>query len=174
MSHAKQPFLLMLAPCLWLAGVASAQPGQTLWSPDKRIEVRIRLADRIQYDVVVKGRVLLQNSTMAINIDQNLLGRDPKVKSVKESSHDQVLEPVVRQKFARIRDNYNELRIDTQDGMTVVFRAYNEGMAYRLETSLPKAQVKVFGEEAGFRFAGDYTVFYGQEDSFLYHNERQY
>jgi len=164
----------MLTGCLWLAGNAAGQSNHTLRSPDKRIEVRIRLEDRIRYDVLVNGRLLLQNSSMGINIDQTLLGHDPKIKSVKETSHDQVLEPVVRQKFARIRENYNELRIDTQDGMAAVFRAYNEGAAYRLETSLPKAQVKVFGEEAGFNFAGDYTVFYGQEDSFFSHNERQY
>ena len=41
----------------------------------------------------------------------------------------------MRQKFAKIRDNYNELRIDTEDGLAVVFRAYNEGVAYRLEAS---------------------------------------
>ena len=56
----------------------------------------------------------------------------------------------------------------------MVFRAYNEGAAYRLETSLAAAQVKVYGEEAGFNFAGDYTVFYPQEESFFSHNERQY
>ena len=75
-----------------------------------------------------------------------------KVKSAKERSVDQMLDPPVRQKFARIRDHYNELRIDTEDGLAVTFRAYNEGVAYRLETALPKAQVKVYGEEAALPF----------------------
>jgi alpha-glucosidase len=56
----------------------------------------------------------------------------------------------------------------------VVFRAYNEGAAYRIETSLPQENVKVYNEEAAFNFPGNYTVYYPQEDSFMSHNERKY
>ena len=56
----------------------------------------------------------------------------------------------------------------------VVFRAYNEGAAYRFETSLPQNEVKVYGEEVSLHFAGDYTVYYPQEESFFSHNERKY
>src|SRR5689334_16141087 len=112
---------------LALAGWATAQSNYTLRSPDKRIEVNIRAASRIAYDVRFNGKPLLQDSTLSINIDQTVLGRDVKVKAVKESSSDQMLEPVVRQKFAKIRENYNELRIDTEGGLAVTFRAYNEG-----------------------------------------------
>jgi alpha-glucosidase len=166
--------LLVLAPCLWLAGAAAAQTSYSLRSPDQKIEVRIRAGSRMQYDVLMNGKILLQDSAMSIRIDQATLGRDVKVKSSKQRSADQMLDPPVRQKFARIRDHYNELRLDTEDGLAVVFRAYNEGVAYRLETSLPKAQVKVFGEEAVFQFAADHTVFYPEEESFFSHNERSY
>jgi len=165
---------MSLTSFLWLAGDAVAQPEYSLRSPDQRIEVKVRPGSRIRYDVLVNGRAVLQDSTMSINVDQNLLGRDAKVTATRQGSRDQTLEPAVRQKFARIREHYNELRIETDAALAVVFRAYNEGVAYRLETSLPKDQVKVFGEEAAFNFAGDYTVFYGQEDSFFSHNERQY
>jgi alpha-glucosidase len=165
---------IFVASCLWLAGSAPAQSNRSLRSPDGKIEIRIRMESRVQYDLLVNGRMVLQNSSMGINVDQTLLGHDPKIRSVKEVSHDQMLDPVVRQKFAKIRDNYNEMRIDTQDGMAAIFRAYNNGVAYRLETSLPRAQVKIFGEEINLKFAADYTVFYGQEDSFFSHNERQY
>jgi len=165
---------LMLAPCLWLAGNAAAQSSYSLRSPDKKIEVRIRAGNRMQYDVLMNGKTLLQDSTMSIRIDQTTLGRDVKVKSAKERSADRMLDPPVRQKFARIREHYNELRLDTEDGLAVVFRAYNEGVAYRLETALAKAQVKVYSEEAVFQFAADHTVFYPEEESFFSHNERSY
>ncbi len=166
--------LLLLAPFFALAGNAAAQSSYSLRSPDKRIEVKIRTGASMQYDVLVNGKVLLQNSTLSINVDRTQLGRNVKVKAAKERSVDQMLEPQVRQKFAKIRDNYNELRIDTEEPLAVVFRAYNEGVAYRLETSLAAAVVKVYGEEAAFNFTGDYTVFYPQEESFFSHNERQY
>jgi alpha-glucosidase len=165
---------LLLAPCLWLAGSAAAQTSYSLRSPDKKIEVRIRAAGRMQYDVLRNGAILLQDCAMSIGIDHATLGRDVKVKSTKEQSVDRMLEPPVRQKSARFRDRYNELRLDTEGGLAVVFRAYDEGVAYRLETSLPQAQVKVYSEEAVFQFAADHTVFYPEEESFFSHNERSY
>src|SRR5512140_3672966 len=159
---------------LWLAPGAFAQPNYTLRSPDRKIEVRIRAAARIQYDVLYNGAPLLQDSTLSIDIDHVTLGRDVKVKSAKESSADRLLEPPVRQKFARIREHYNEVRLDTEGGLAVTFRAYDEGVAYRLETALPKAEVKVYGEEAVFHFAGNHTVFYPEEESFFSHNERSF
>jgi alpha-glucosidase len=92
----------------------------------------------------------------------------------KQRSEDKVLEPVVRQKFAKIRENYKELRLEFDGGYAVVFRAYNEGVAYRFETSLPQGQVHVYNEEGIFNFAADHTVYYPQEESFFSHNERKY
>ena len=46
---------------LWLTGSAAAQSNYSLRSPDKRIEVRIRTGGSIQYDVLLNGKVLLQN-----------------------------------------------------------------------------------------------------------------
>lgn len=157
-----------------LAPLVCAQSAYTLRSPNQRTEVKIRAGDRIQYDVVVNGKALLQDCTAAINIDHSVLGRNLAVKSAGERSVDQVLEPTVRQKFARIRDHYNELRLETDGPLAVIFRAYDEGVAYRLETTLPQTQVKVYSEEAAFRFAGNYRVFYPQEESFFSHNERLY
>src|SRR5690349_21534238 len=135
--------LFILIPLLSLTTTALAQASYSLLSPDKRIEVRIRTADRFSYDVLFQGAVLLQNSTLSIDIDHNTLGLQPKVTATKERSYDGTLEPPVRQKFAKIRENYNELRLTMEGNYAVVFRAYNEGVAYRLETSLPQAEVQV-------------------------------
>ncbi len=159
---------------LMLAGNAAAQGNFSLLSPDKKIEVRIRTADRVYYDVLFRGAALLQNSTLFIDIDHNKLGMQPKVIDTKQRSQDTTLEPPVRQKFARIRENYNELRLTMEGSYAVVFRAYNEGVAYRLETSLSQSEVKVYGEESSFNFADNYTVYYPQEESFFSHNERKY
>ena len=158
---------------LW-AGDALAQSSFDLRSPDNRIEIRIRTAERIRYDVLLKGKVLLENCTLSLDIEHKKFGVQPKVLEVKPRSYDQMVEPVVRQKFAKIRDNYNELRLNIQDGYAVVFRAYNQGAAYRFETSLPQQQMKVYSEEARFNFPSNFIVYYPQEDSFFSHNERKY
>jgi alpha-glucosidase len=151
-----------------------AQSSFALGSPDGRIEIRIRTAGQIRYDVVLKGKAVLENSTLSLDVDHKKLGVNPEVIDAKQRSSDQVVEPVVRQKFAKIRDHYNELRLNLKGDYAVVFRAYNEGAAYRFETSLPQGQVKVYGEESVFNFAANFVVYYPQEDSFFSHNERKY
>jgi len=159
---------------LILAGSAVAQSTFTLLSPNKQIEIDIRTGDRIQYDVLFKGTPLLQKSTFSIDIDHTTLGLQARIKSTKTRSHDEVLEPVVRQKFARIRDNYNELRLEMEGDYAVVFRAYNEGTAYRFETFFPQSDVKVYTEEVSLNFAGDFSAYYPLEESFMSHNERKF
>lgn len=163
---------LMIAPLLLLIINVAAQSNYSVFSPDRRIEVKIKIGERVAYDVLLKGKALLQDSTLSIKIDQQTLGLNPKVKSAKERTSDQTIEPVVRQKAAKLRENYNELRLEMDGGYAVVFRAYNEGAAYRLETSLPQTEVKVYGEEASFNFADNYRVYYPQEESIFSHNER--
>ena len=139
-------FLFVTVLMLWLSGNAAAQSSYDLRSPDNRIEVRIRTAKGVHYDVLLSGKALLEDSGLSIDIDHKTLGRETKVLHSKERSRDEMLEPVVRQKFAKIRDNYKELRLEMEGGYAVVFRAYNEGAAYRIETSLPKQNVKVYSE----------------------------
>jgi alpha-glucosidase len=163
--------LLLLAVC---SKNATAQASYDLRSPDGRIEIRIRTADQISYDVVLKGRAVLENCILTLDVGHKKLGVQPKVLDAKPRSVDQIVEPVVRQKFARIPDRYKELRLNFEGGYAVVFRAYNEGAAYRFETSMAQEKVKIYGEEASFNFPSNFMVYYPQEDSFFSHNERKY
>ena len=156
------PLLALLAAILATAPSAPAQSSFDLRSPDNRIEIRIRTVPAVRYDVLLKGRALLQDCTLSLDVDHKILGVDSKVRSSKKRSYDQTVEPAVHQKFARIHENYNEVRLEMEGGYAVVFRSYNEGAAYRFETSLPQQQVKIYREEVRFNFPGDATVFYPQ------------
>jgi alpha-glucosidase len=168
------PLLLSLLFVAVLIENGAAQSSYDLRSPDGRIEIRIRTAGQIRYDIVLKGRAVLESSTLSLDVEHKKLGVQPKVIDAKERSSDQVVEPVVRQKFAKIRDHYNELRLNMEGGYAVVFRAYNEGAAYRFETSMPQSQVKIYGEESTFSFSSNFIAYYPQEESFFSHNERKY
>jgi alpha-glucosidase len=151
-----------------------AQSSYDLKSPDNRIEVRIRTSGQLRYDVLLRGNALLENSSLSLDVEHKKLGVQPKVTGAKQRSNDQMVEPVVRQKFAKVRDHYNELRLTLDGGYAVTFRAYDEGVAYRFETALPDKQVKIYGEEANFNFPSNFIVYYPQEDTFYSHNERKY
>lgn len=165
------PVLFLLCLC---ARAADAQSIPSLRSPDGRIAIDVHTGERLSYDVLLNGKALLQDSPISMKIEQQTLGIQPKVLVAKQRSVDQKIEPVVRQKFAVIRERYNELRLEMAGNYAIVFRAYNEGVAYRIETSLPQPQVKVVAEEVNFNFAGAYSVYYPQEESFFSHNEREF
>ena len=167
---------LVFAATLCARGAAAAEQSSfDLKSPDKRIEVRIRTAHGIHYDVVLGGRAIMEDSTLSMDVDHKVLGKDnTKVVHAKAATHDEVVEPVVRQKFAKIRDHYNEQRIEFDGGFAVTFRAYNEGVAYRFETSLPASEIKIYGEEMNLNFGANDVAYYPTEDSFMSHNERKY
>ena len=164
---------LLLLHCCYLADTMG-QSGYTLRSPDQKIEIRIRTTERLKYDIVLDGKVLLQDSTLSLRIDQLTLGLQPRVKTTRERTVNQEIVPAIPQKSSRIRENYNELRLDLEGNYALVFRAYNEGIAYRLETSLPEREVKVYSEEVTLHFAGGFNVYYPKEDSFFSHNEREF
>jgi alpha-glucosidase len=168
------PFVLAWSSLLSASATFAAAPARSLRSPDGRIEVRIDLGERIRYGVLLRGRALLADSTLSLKVDGAVFGALPKLKSAKPTSVDREIEPAVRQKSARIRERYNELRLEFQGGYTVAFRAYDEGVAYRFETALARPEVKVTSEEVSFAFASDYTAYYPKEESFFSHNEREF
>ncbi|HKR29799.1 MAG TPA: glycoside hydrolase family 97 protein [Terriglobales bacterium] len=174
MSSFSGRMLCVIVMFMAAAVTGAAQSSYDLRSPDNRIELRIRTADRVHYDVLLNGRALLENCTLSLDVEHKKLGLAPKVLDAKQRSNDQIIRPTIRQKFAQLRDAYNELRLTMDGGYAVTFRAYNEGVAYRFETSLPQQQVKVYAEESNWNFPQDSIVYYPQEDSFFSHNERKY
>ena len=162
------PLMLCVAVC------ARAQSSFNLLAPNGKIQVRVRVNGAIHYDVLLNEQPLLYDSTLSLNIDHKTLGADAKVVRSSTRDFDQQIEPAIRQKFAKIHDHYRELRLEMDGNYAVIFRAYDDGVAYRFETSIPQSRATVYGEEAKFNFAGDHTVFYPQEESFFSHNERKY
>jgi alpha-glucosidase len=147
-----------------------------LASPDGRIEVTVSGGARLSYDVRFQGKTMLAGATLSLDVDHRRLGIAPQITRVERQSVARQIQPVVRQKAAVLEDKFNELRLVCAGGYVVAFRAYDQGVAYRFETALPKAEVKIYGEEATFAFAGssDAGVYFPQEESFFSHNERKF
>ena len=165
---------LLLVGCVADLSHAQTAAPLILESPDQRIRVRITVADRLSYAIDVDDRAITGACTLSMRIDQQVLGAAPRLLKSTARRHDGVVEPPVRQKAARLRDHYNEVRLDFDGQYAVVFRAYDEGVAYRFETSLAEADVTVVAEDATFAFAADFPVYYPEEQSFFSHNERHY
>ena len=143
--------LILLSMSLW------AQKSYTLQSPDKNITVTVQTGDQLSYSVRHGNTSVLVDSPIAMTLDNGMvLGAPAKVSSVKTQSVDQTIKAHFY-KRNEIRDNYNEMIISFKSKYNVIFRAYNEGVAYRFQTNFAKP-FQVVTETADFNFDKNYTA----------------
>ena len=124
-----------------------------LQSPSGELAVEISTGSETRWCVEKDGVRVLEPSTLSMTLeDGTVFGRDVKVKKRVRSSVDRVVTPVVYRQ-AQVRERYNELSLRC-NGYSLVFRAYDEGAAYRFVADR-KAPFNVQEEEAVFRFSGE-------------------
>lgn len=143
-------------------------------SPDKSIHLMINASDQLHYSVRVDDKTVIKPSHISMTLDNKMvLGSNPRViKAVKHSADNNII-PVVKGKFKTVKDRYNEIKISFKDHYSLIFRVYNNGVAYRFVTD-QKGEVKVVSEVAEFNFNKGTSVYYPKEESFFSHNERLY
>lgn len=143
-------------------------------SPDQQLNLSIDIIDNISFSVTYKNKLILKNSTIELNLEgRTSFGKSPKVKKIKRSQQNQTINPVVAQKTAVIQDNYNELSILFKDDYKLIFRVYDDGLAYRWNTSL-KEEVIIKDEVFDLNFAGKTSSYFPEEVSLISHYERLY
>ncbi len=144
----------------------------TVESPTHRLSVKISVENKIEYSVFLNGAEIISPSAISLTIDNEILGKNAKVKKDRITSVDEELTPVLPRKYATIDDKYNLLTLSFK-GYTLQFRAYDEGVAYRWGIDR-KEPFKVAAEQATFAFPADYPVWFPEEESFYTHQERVY
>lgn len=148
-------FLLSL--CMLAVVISARAADYELTSPDKKITVRILVNGQLQWSVSYKGETLLQPSHISLELGNGqVLGKQPVLRRQQRNTVNQVITAVVPVKHRRIPEQYNELRLVFKGSYSVCFRAYNDGAAYRFETSLGDKEVTVRNETAEYRFPADY------------------
>ena len=113
----------------------------------------------LYYSVKHEETVVLDNSEIAMQIDNGkTLGTSSKpsiISTTTKSVNQAVKAPFYKR--AEIQDQYNELTLSFKGNYKVIFRAYNEGVAYRFQTDFKKP-FKVIREFVEFKFDEDYTA----------------
>ncbi|WP_205686363.1 glycoside hydrolase family 97 protein [Chitinophaga parva] len=147
--------LKTMAASLLLAGAtaapALAQQAYTVQSPDGHLSARIFTGPQLRYQLLRDGETLIDTSAISLQLSTGeILGKPALVRSQHKGSVQQIISaPVYKRKT--VNDHYNELTLALKGDYSVVFRAYNEGVAYRFATS-KKAAFDVVNEEATFNF----------------------
>ncbi len=165
--------LLVLVFCFSITSYLTAKE-ITLTSPSKQLVLKISVTDVIKYSLNFNDSIILAPSQISLTLDANkVLGLNVKLMDEKRRSVNEILKPLVRQKFENIRDNFNELTLSFEGDYSLIFRAYNDGMAYRFRTIFP-SEIIIKSEQVEFNFAKDYELLFPEEDGFMSHSERMY
>ena len=141
----RSKFLLISVLSVLCAVTSAAQTKQSVASPDGNIKVEVTLAGGITYDVWCGDELILDDSRLSMDVDGNVLGSSPKLQKVSRRAVNEIKRPFLRLKYAEVPNNFNEMTLKMKGGWSVVFRAYNDGVAYRFVTEFP-GEIKVNGE----------------------------
>ncbi|MCD7969310.1 MAG: glycoside hydrolase family 97 protein [Alistipes sp.] len=134
-------------------------------SPDGKLVITVWAGSDLHWSVHYGGETLLQQAPLGLSIE----GKDAtpgfggKVKRARVSAVDERSTAVVPSKFREIYDLCNQLTITFADNSAVVFRAYDNGAAYRFETAYPDDTIYIAGELSGFDLGGDFHTYWPQE-----------
>lgn len=150
--------LLLLAS---LFGEAAPRPFQrTITSPNGRIALTVAVTDSTRYTVTYAGQPLVNWSTVAMTLTNGqsvAVGaavRGSRIRSVRDS----IVPPVVT-KRRLITDHFTELTLEYKDNHALLFRVYDDGVAYRFRTSFPDS-ITIRHETARFALVNDPTVYF--------------
>ncbi|WP_113653150.1 glycoside hydrolase family 97 protein [Pedobacter namyangjuensis] len=160
-----------------LIGLTTWAKDYQLHSPDRQILLTVNINTKITWQLKFRNQPLLLPSEISLRVSGPVQpGIDPLLLSRELTSHNELLTAVVPIKERSIMDSYNELKLNFKGGYTVLFRAYNDGVAYRFQTGFTQPIVEVIGETADFNFAGNHRVFWPEETNkdFLSHFESLY
>ena len=145
---------------LFLMGSVSlmAQKSYQLQSPDKKLQVVVTVGDDIRFSLTHDGTEVLAASPISMTLqDGSVLGVNSKVSKVLKAAVDKTI-PSPFYKKTEIEDTYNEMTFAFRGNYGLVFRLYNDGMAYRFTTKM-KNDIIVVNEEAGYNFSSDHKTF---------------
>ena len=140
--------ILMVMACM----TGHARKVITAQSPDKQTCVSVTLADKIYYDVVSNNDTLLKQSIVGMQLRNKSLGDNPVLKKKRVRNIEETVTPLFPLKYSQVENNYTLLSLDMQGGYAVDFRIYNDGVAFRMRTSLP-GEIEVMQENTIFQLA---------------------
>ena len=148
--------IALMAAALALAVAAQAKD-HVVTSPDGAVVVTVSAAENVTYSVDRAGVRLLDPSRVSMTLqDGTVFGRNDKFRVSRRSVD--VTVPAQNFKRASVRDHYNELTLSAKR-YDIVFRAYDDGIAWRFVAKGKKGETVVTAEQAEFAFAGDWNLY---------------
>ena len=134
---------------------SSASDTLSISSPDQKVGVKVWMGDHLYYSISYHGTTLLNPSPIDLVLtDGRALSAGNSIRSAKKSSVTETITAPVPEKRKLVTDDYNLLTIDFKKPYTIEFRAYNDGVAYRISTRFADS-IFIKNEVAQCNFPGN-------------------
>lgn len=149
---------------------------QQLKSPDNNLELNVTLTanGKVQYNVKYKSKAVIHNSNLGLILKKlEPLNENFELMNHKTSAFSEKWSPVLGEE-KEVLNQYNQLKVEllqktTGRKMNLVFRLFNEGLAFRYEipTQEKLNYFIISDEETQFALTGDHKAFWipGDYDS---------
>ncbi len=127
-------------------------------SPDGKIELTVTSSPNLSWSVKHQNDVMIAPSEMTMTLATGeVLGKDVQILSSANVPMKESIQTSLYKKKI-INNEYRQLTILCKSNWGVVFRVYNDGVAYRFFTKR-KGDMTVVSEESNFNFNADYPCF---------------
>jgi alpha-glucosidase len=147
-------FFLMSSTIL----IAQKNKNFEIKSPGGNLSLNIEAGAKLQWSVQSDGQQIVSPSSISLKLEGGeVLGENAKILSSKTEKLDNVITAINYIKSS-IQDQCNQLTINFKGDYGIIFRVYNDGLAYRFFTK-KKGELLVKNEEANFNFTADHRVF---------------
>jgi len=152
---------LLLSFCfVFILTAALAQHAKTyqVKSPDGKVVITVMAGGTITWAVNHEETAVITPSEIAMMLaNGEVLGKNPAItKSATISVNETIPTPIYKKD--QVSNHYNQLTLNFKGAYGLIFRAYNDGAAYRFFTQ-KKGEITIINEDANFNFNGDYKAF---------------
>ena len=163
-------FLLIL---LYITINSFSQKTFELLSPDKTIKINITTNNKLTYSISIDDKTIINESLIDMQLMNGIsLSKNLDIKSTKTKSNNEIIIAQIPVSRKNIPNIYNELIITFKNNFAVIFRAYNDGVAYRVATSFTDSII-IQNETAQFNFTNDAhayaPIIQKREDEDIFH-----
>ena len=148
----------LLRTAISIGTISSALAGTySVQSPNGKNEISLDVKEGLSISIIQKGVCIIKQMPIALEIEQAPLVKNLAVKTCIDSTDNEKIHPPVYKK-REILVNGMRKKIVFENNFAVTLVAYDDGVAYRWETTLP-GSVTVLNEQADLIFAEDNQVF---------------
>ena len=172
----KKQLCLKLFVLIFFFSISKSIQSQNLKlsSPNKLIEIKIQTLNQLKFQVSLKNNVIIENVAIGIEMsDGRSIGPKSKVRNIKRETVNQIVNVPIPNKDRKIETTYNQITISLTSNFDVIFRAYNDGVAYRIYDKRNKPKNVIY-EKMTLNFPADTSTYFPWEESMYSHNERLY